>query len=38
MRYPYYNGYLLEARRLYKTLHDFMKNEVAELTPEEKEK
>ena len=27
---------VLETRRLYKSIHDFMKNEVAELTPEER--
>ena len=38
MRYPYYDGYLLETRPLYKSIHEFMKKEVAERTPEEKEK
>lgn len=36
MRIPYYDGYILETRRLYLSIHEFMKNEVAELTPEEK--
>ena len=27
---------ILETRRLYKSIHDFMQNEVAELTPEER--
>lgn len=30
------DGVILETRRLYKNIHDFMKNEVAELSPEER--
>ena len=38
MRIPYgnYGGCILETRRLYKSIHEFMQHEVAELTPEER--
>lgn len=36
MRKPYYNGYIYETRPLYQNIHEFMKNEVAELTPDQR--
>ena len=38
MRKPFYDGYILETRRLYHSIHNFMQHEVADFTPEEREK
>ena len=38
LRKPFYAGNILETRRLYHSIHDFMQHEVAQLTPEERVK
>ena len=38
MRKPYYDGYILETRRLYQSFQDFMQQEVAQFTAEEYKK